>query len=82
MVQGRNIRGHCIIGYIFIFSDITDFEPDANMVFNYLMMSALAEAADAIEKKGIKKPSGGTKHVSFFETFFTINDHILKSYYS
>lgn len=38
--------------------DITDFEPDANMVFNYLMMSALAEAADAIEKKGIKKPSG------------------------
>ena len=34
-----------------------DYEPDADMVFNYLMVSALAEATDLIEKKGMK-PSG------------------------
>lgn len=35
-----------------------DYEPDADMVFNYLMVSALAEATDIIDKKGLK-PSGG-----------------------
>ena len=38
-------------------TDVMDYEPDADMVFNYLMVSALAEATDLIEKKGIK-PSG------------------------
>ena len=38
-------------------SDVMDYEPDADMVFNYLMVSALAEATDLIEKKGMK-PSG------------------------
>ena len=37
--------------------DVMDYEPDADMVFNYLMVSALAEATDLIEKKGMK-PSG------------------------
>ena len=38
-------------------TDVMDYEPDADMVFNYLMVSALAEATDLIEKKGMK-PSG------------------------
>ena len=40
------------------FADVMDYEPDADMVFNYLMVSALAEATDLIDKQGMK-PSGG-----------------------
>ncbi len=35
-----------------------DYEPDADMLFNYLMVSALAEATDEIDRKGLK-PNGG-----------------------
>jgi hypothetical protein len=55
------VKSHCTSGvmYTFVpFVDVMDYEPDADMVFNYLMVSALAEATDAIEKKGMK-PTGG-----------------------
>merc|ERR1712223_1120918 len=34
--------------------DVTMFEPDADMIFNYLMVSALANSTDIIEKKSLK----------------------------
>ena len=37
-----------------------EYEPDGDMIFNYLMVSALAAATDFIEKEGLK-PSGGKK---------------------
>ena len=39
-------------------SDVMEYEPDADMIFNYLMVSALAAATDYVEKEGLK-PSGG-----------------------
>ena len=41
-------------------SDVMEYEPDADMIFNYLMVSALAAATDFVEKEGLK-PSGGEK---------------------
>ena len=35
-----------------------EYVPDADMIFNYLMISALAAATDYIEREGLK-PSGG-----------------------
>ena len=35
-----------------------EYEPDADMIFNYLMVSALAAATDFVEKEGLK-PTGG-----------------------
>ena len=35
-----------------------EYEPDADMIFNYLMVSALAAATDYVERNGIK-PTGG-----------------------
>ena len=40
------------------FSDVMEYEPDADMIFNYLMVSALAAATDFVEKEGLK-PTGG-----------------------
>ena len=40
-----------------------EYEPDADMIFNYLMVSALAAATDFVEKEGLK-PSGGKIRVS------------------
>jgi len=37
--------------------DVMEYEPDADMIFNYLMVSALAAATDFVEKEGLK-PSG------------------------
>ena len=34
--------------------DVTIYEPDADMIFNYLMVSALANATEIIEKKNLK----------------------------
>lgn len=34
--------------------DVTVYEPEADMIFNYLMVSALAKATDIIEKKNLK----------------------------
>ena len=39
-------------------SDVMEYEPDADMIFNYLMVSALAAATDFVEKEGLK-PTGG-----------------------
>ena len=35
-----------------------EYEPDADMIFNYLMVSALAAATDLVEREGLK-PRGG-----------------------
>ena len=43
---------------------MTIYEPDAEMIFNYLMVSALAKATDIIEKKDFKA-TGGEKIDSF-----------------
>ena len=45
-------------GLICNISDVMEYEPDADMIFNYLMVSALAAATDYVEKEGLK-PSGG-----------------------
>jgi len=38
--------------------DVMEYVPDADMIFNYLMISALAAATDYIEREGLK-PTGG-----------------------
>ena len=45
-------------------SDVMEYEPDADMIFNYLMVSALAAATDYVEKEGLK-PSGGETDLVF-----------------
>ena len=35
-----------------------EYEPDADMIFNYLMVSALAAATDFVEREGLR-PTGG-----------------------
>ena len=40
------------------FADVTIYEPDADMIFNYLMLSALANATDIVEKKKLKATGG------------------------
>ena len=35
-----------------------EYEPDADMIFNYLMVSALAAATDLVEREGLR-PTGG-----------------------
>ena len=42
----------------FLSTDVMEYVPDADMIFNYLMISALAAATDYIEREGLK-PSGG-----------------------
>lgn len=37
--------------------DVMEYEPDADMIFNYLMLSALAAATDIVERSG-QKPTG------------------------
>ena len=34
------------------------YEPDADMIFNYLMVSALANSSDIIEKRNLKATGG------------------------
>ena len=41
--------------------DLMEYEPDANMLFNYLMVSALANVTERLEREGGKKSTGG-KH--------------------
>ena len=41
-----------------------EYEPDADMIFNYLMVSALAAATDFVEKEGLK-PTGGNLKFCF-----------------
>ena len=44
--------------YTLPFADVMEYVPDADMIFNYLMISALAAATDYIEREGLK-PTGG-----------------------
>ena len=44
----------CIVSFL----DVTIYEPDADMIFNYLMVSALANATDTIEKQNLKATGG------------------------
>jgi len=44
--------------------DVLEYEPDADMIFNYLMVSALASATDYVERNGIK-PTGGIVFLHF-----------------
>ena len=46
----------CIL--FILFADVTMYEPDADMIFNYLMVSALANSTDIIEKKNLKATGG------------------------
>ena len=58
-----------------------EYEPDADMIFNYLMVSALAAATDYVEKEGLK-PSGGETCYSFVFVYLcsgkTINNQNLQ----
>ena len=49
---------------LYFFSDVTVYEPEADMIFNYLMVSALAKATDIIEKKNLKA-TGGKEYVIY-----------------
>ena len=40
-----------------------EYEPDADMIFNYLMVSALAAATDLVEREGLR-PTGG-EHIEY-----------------
>ena len=46
----------CVVLCFFV--DVTIYEPDADMIFNYLMVSALANATEIIEKKNLKATGG------------------------
>ena len=61
------------------------YEPDADMIFNYLMVSALANAAHIIESKNLKASGGEYQNYSiiwtsrlWFHTYrvFTIYLHL------
>jgi hypothetical protein len=42
---------------------VLEYEPDADMIFNYLMVSALASATDYIERNNIKPTGGKLTHL-------------------
>jgi hypothetical protein len=44
-------------------ADVLEYEPDADMIFNYLMVSALASATDYIERNNIKPTGGQLTHL-------------------
>jgi hypothetical protein len=43
---------------------VLEYEPDADMIFNYLMVSALASATDYIERNNIKPTGGQLTHLN------------------
>ena len=47
--------------FTFLSPDVMDYEPDSDMLFNYLMVSALAEATDLIDRKGLRPTAGNKK---------------------
>lgn len=49
-----------------------EYVPDADMIFNYLMISALAAATDYIEREGLK-PSGGKPENVAMHLFYSLN---------
>ena len=54
---------------IYSILDVIEYEPDADMIFNYLMVSALASATELIEREGLK-PSGGNLDISLTDLAF------------
>ena len=56
----------------FLSSDVMEYVPDADMIFNYLMISALAAATDYIEREGLK-PSGGKPENVAMHLFYSLN---------
>ena len=56
---------------IFLSSDVMEYVPDADMIFNYLMISALAAATDYIEREGLK-PSGGKPENIAMHLFYSL----------
>ena len=55
----------------FISADVMEYVPDADMIFNYLMISALAAATDYIEREGLK-PSGGKPENVAMHLFYSL----------
>ena len=53
-------------------ADVMEYVPDADMIFNYLMISALAAATDYIEREGLK-PSGGKLENVEMHLFYSLN---------
>ena len=56
----------------FLSSDVMEYVPDADMIFNYLMISALAAATDYIEREGLK-PSGGKLENVAMHLLYSLN---------
>ena len=55
----------------FLSTDVMEYVPDADMIFNYLMISALAAATDYIEREGLK-PSGGKPENIAMHLFYSL----------
>ena len=55
----------------FLSTDVMEYVPDADMIFNYLMISALAAATDYIEREGLK-PSGGEPENVAMHLFYSL----------
>ena len=56
----------------FFSADVMEYVPDADMIFNYLMISALAAATDYIEREGLK-PSGGKLENVAMHLLYSLN---------
>ena len=56
----------------FLSADVMEYVPDADMIFNYLMISALAAATDYIEREGLK-PSGGKPENATMHLLYSLN---------
>ena len=56
----------------FLSADVMEYVPDADMIFNYLMISALAAATDYIEREGLK-PSGGKLENVAMHLLYSLN---------
>ena len=54
-----------------LFSDLMEYEPDANMLFNYMMISALANVADRVEREGGKSSGGRIERLSSNSKLYT-----------
>ncbi len=39
-------------------TDVMEYEPDADMLFNYLLVAALAETTDTVEAKNLSPSEG------------------------
>ena len=51
-----------------------EFEPDANMLFNYMMISALANVADRVEREGGKSSGGRIEIANYIYSSSNVNN--------